>query len=197
MIFGEFYDCVAPLFQDLALYFARTRAYDGDLVTAFLFLEIVMVRCLTAALLCLCVWSAAPADGQVTIDPSRKSVALADGQTVANPRILGPTQELLQPVLAGETLYGEDYFEWCMRWNKLEEHLAEQRAIAPRSIRGSVSSGSSFSVGAVGRSLFGCTSGSRRTTFSSQSREQVWRIGGYGGGPVTIYNPFVDNASLR
>ena len=125
----------------------------------------------------------------------QRPVSLEDGQTVTNHALLAPTQELLPPYLATQALHGSDYFEWCLRWNKLQEYLAEERAIPPRILRGWTTSRQGYTEGTGGGYGFS----SRLTRFrqsynsTSDSREQQWQLGGYGGGPVMIYNPFVAN----
>ena len=119
------------------------------------------------------------------------TAALADGQKVTNPRILGLDGDLLAPELATQHLHGADYHEWCLRWNRLAVHRAEQAKIPPLTLRGGTSESSSFTIGTLGTNVFRRTRGTRRTRSTSSFRPQVWRIGGYGGGPVTLYNPFV------
>ena len=121
------------------------------------------------------------------------SVSLADGQTVTNGAILGPTDELLLPYVATQALYGSDYYEWCLRWNRLEEYLAEKRARPPRTLRGWATTLQGYSEGTSGGYGFVARPTRYRNSYTStsDSREQQWQLGGYGGGPVTIYNPFV------
>ncbi len=123
----------------------------------------------------------------------RGSTILADGQIVTNEALLGPTQELLEPFVAKQILQGDDYFEWCLRWNRLQTYLAKQRSFPPRTIRGWMTRQSSFSQGSVGG--FGFRGGGpvwRLYHATSQNHQQEWKIGGYGGGPVDIHNPFVN-----
>jgi hypothetical protein len=120
-------------------------------------------------------------------------VACAD-QTVppnaTNRAILGPTGELLPPILSTQLLGEEDYFEWCLQWNKTQYAQASARAVPPRVISGWLTNRTSYTQSGTAGGLFGrARRGSRDST--SQSRGQEWRVGGYGGGPVTIYNPFV------
>ena len=118
-------------------------------------------------------------------------IRLADGQEVTNPTILSPAQDLLPPYIATQQLYGLDYFEWCLRWNKLQDFLAKERAIPPQTIRGSVTTEEGYWESSSGGNPFRSSRahGSYRSTI--RSRQEVWRIGGYGGGPLNLYNPFV------
>ncbi len=126
------------------------------------------------------------------LPPNRQPASLADGQVVTNETILGPNRELLEPYIATRRLQGDDYAEWCLRWNKLQYYLAERRSIPPQTIRGWETNSLSFSQGYAGSYGFGRPARvTRLSNSSSHTREQVWRLGGYGGGPVNIYNPFV------
>ena len=116
---------------------------------------------------------------------------MADGQEVKNKLILGPTQELLAPFVATRNLHGKDYFEWCLRWNKLQYFLASKRAVPPQTIRGIVTTRHGYSEGGTPNSYWRPPGFGHRSHSTSRTREEVWQIGGYGGGPVTIYNPFV------
>ena len=53
-----------------------------------------------------------------------------------NVAILGPTSEILPPYIATQSLRGDDYLEWCLRWNKSQQAAATQRAVPPKVIRG-------------------------------------------------------------
>ncbi len=113
--------------------------------------------------------------------------------TSAQTDLLGPTGELLPPYLATRTLSGKAYFEWCLRWNQQQHQLAEQRRIPPRRVSGRVTQRRGFSRSTSSGGYF---YGVSRGDFQSESRdtEREWEIGGYGGGPITIYNPFVPPA---
>jgi hypothetical protein len=117
-------------------------------------------------------------------------------EVVRNSRILDPTGELLAPYLAAQLLDGKDYVEWCLRWNRNQYTLASQRAVPPRKISGWVTErwGSSW-YGTVGG--FHRHSGRQFQKSTTTGREQVWYVGGHGGGPVTIFNPFVAPQKVR
>lgn len=164
-----------------------------------------MLKYIIPCFLCICTCPIAalesqPVSDRVTTEPdtlgrdlrsTQQPVNLADGQAVTNNTILGPTQELLPPLVATRTLQREDYFEWCLRWNKLQYFLAEQRAIPPRTIHGSVTSREGYSQEIRGASFWRPARVHNLYNSTSQTREEVWQIDGYGGGPVTVYNPFV------
>ena len=121
------------------------------------------------------------------------AVQLADGQTVTNDNLLGPDEDLLPPYLATQVLAGQDYFEWCLRWNKLQDTLAERRSIPARTVRGYTSTHLSHSQRvSVGYGWWRRSGQGRHAIYStSRHHEVTWRIGGYAGGPVTFFNPFV------
>ena len=114
-----------------------------------------------------------------------------DRDVPSNQRILGPTGELLPPYLATRSLGPTDYFEWCLRWNARQYELAKERAVPPRVISGRQTDRRGYSRGWAERRRFATSRFGRSFGSTTLSREQNWYIGGYGGGPVTIYNPFV------
>ncbi len=103
--------------------------------------------------------------------------------------ILGPTSELLPPYIATRNLRGDDYLEWCLRWNRSQQAAAAQRAVPAKVIRGRTTTRRSVSSRGVRGWYWRSYGGSRDST--SRTREDVWELGGYGGGPLEIYNPFV------
>ena len=164
-------------------------------------LESFVLKRLRLTMFCVCAFPIAVA-AQPWLDhvPAGVDVVFGDAQSRHRPdwrigtsdSVLGPDQQLLQPYIATQTLQGDAYVEWCLRWNTAQYHLAARRSIPARTIRGSVSSQSSFSQGNTGG--FGFRRPTRVTHSyhsTGQSREQVWRLDGYGGGPVNLYNPFV------
>ena len=168
------------------LYFGLWAVYDE---TQHVLLPMVStMRYLAAACVCFCWFGPAT---KCCAETYRLPVTLADGQTVTHTRVLGLDGDLLSPELATKNLQGADYHEWCLRWNRLALYRADQEKIPPLTVRGGVSEQTSFATGVLGTNVFRRTLGRRRTRSSSRWQEQVWRIGGYGGGPVTIYNPFV------
>ena len=123
--------------------------------------------------------------------PEYGVTSLEDGQSVTNTSVLGPDQDLLPPYIATQVLQGEDYFEWCLRWNKLQYYQAEQRSESPRTLNGSRGSFQRYTEGFLpGR--FSRGSRIRLSEYAtSDTRQQQWQLGGHAGGAVTLYNPFV------
>lgn len=133
--------------------------------------------------------------------PVAKQFARAEQKDlVENKAILGPTGELLPPALATQQLRGNDYFEWSLRWNKQQHRVASNRAVSATTIRGQLTRQSSFVQQGFANSGGLFRRGRGRNVTSSRSttdtREQLWRVGGHGGGPVSIYNPFISDAAL-
>ena len=127
---------------------------------------------------------------------AKQLVTSGASATVTNKSILGPTGELLPPTLATKQLRGQDYFEWCLRWNKQQYVEASRRATPATSLRGQVTRQSSFVQGSNSSGFFRRGGNSFRTASNSvtDSRQQLWKIGGNGGGPVAIYNPFISES---
>ena len=114
-----------------------------------------------------------------------------------NHGILDPTGDLLPPLLATRSLSDDDYFEWCLRWNKRQYELASERAVSPRRISGWLTNRSGYARSERAGRFFGSTRTATSYQSTTQSRRQVWYVGGYGGGPVEIYNPFVPPIESR
>lgn len=115
----------------------------------------------------------------------------ADALLTSGGNIVDARGELLLPSAAARLLDRAAYFEWCLQWNRQQVSLAKQRAIAPRKITGQETTrrGSWQGTRLGGFYRGSSTRGNYRST--TRSRELVWYEGGYGGGPITLYNPFV------
>ena len=114
----------------------------------------------------------------------------ADVVVTSSGRVFDARGELLRPNAAASLLDRAEYFEWCLQWNRRQEEIAKQRAIAPRRITGwETKRRGVWQSSRTG----GFYRGSRnRGNYEStvRSRQLVWYEGGYGGGPITLYNPY-------
>ena len=129
--------------------------------------------------------------GQTTRGTDQTEIKL-----ITNRNIVGPTGELLPPELATRTLGEQDYFEWCLRWNRLQHALATERAIPPQIISGRLTQRDGYSRSSWNGRFFGNARSATSYRSTTRSREEVWHLGGYGGGPVTLYNPFVPTTAI-
>ena len=100
--------------------------------------------------------------------------------------VIGGNNEPMDPYFAQQQLSGKAWTEWAIAWNKQQYSQARLKRRPPIIISGTITT-----IDGTQRSRSRSITTDYRDT-KIRVIERRWQIGGYGGGPVHIFNPFVN-----